>query len=190
MIKGYFKFAVLPEDIKKLHKIKSASRLDCIAFTDNGLNQLSGLTNFVNGKKQLTFYRTDARQFVKANGKRIAQWALTGNGINFSSLFIEITCPQFAFGCPNSKELLKSGEKNPMAMHKNDGYLFIVNSDFSEIEILILPNCAQLIELLYQQLLDGNFDEQIEALRKQASPFFDYMPANSNLFSLTNNLNL
>lgn len=189
MIQGYFKFATLPEDIKKLHKIKSTARLDCIAFTDNGLNELNGLTNFVNGKKQLIFYKTDARQFVKANSKRIAQWALTGNGLNFSSLFIEIAHSQFAFGSPNAKEKLKNGEKNPMAAFKNDGYLFILNSDFSEIEVLILPNCAHLIELLFQQLLDGNFDEQIETLRKQARPFFNYMPANSNLFSLTNTLN-
>ncbi len=189
MIQGYFKFATLTEEIKKLHKIKSATRLDCIAFTDNGLNELNGLTNFVNSKKQLIFYKTDARQFVKANNKRIAQWALTGNGLNFSSLFIEIAYPQFAFGSPNSKELLRNGEKNPMAMFKSDGYLFILNSDFSEIEVLILPSCAHLIELLFQQLLDGNFDEEIEALRKQARPFFNYMPANSNLFSLTNVLN-
>lgn len=189
MIKGYFKFAALPLEIKQLHKIKSSSRLDCIAFTDNGLNELNGLKNFVNSKGQLLLYKTDARQFVKANGKRIAQWALTGNGLNFSSLFFEIAYPQFAFGSPNSKEQLKNGEKNPMALYKSDGYLFILSNDFSEIEVLILPSCAHLIELLFQQLLDGSFEEQIESMRSQAKPFFNYMPANSNLFSLTNNLN-
>jgi hypothetical protein len=84
---------------------------------------------------------------------------------------------------------LKGGEENPMAAFKNDGYLFLINSDFSEIEVLILPNCAHIIELLFQQLLDGNFDEQIELMRRQAKPFFNYSSPNSKQYSLIDFVN-
>jgi hypothetical protein len=189
MIKGYFKFIVLPEEVRKQHKIRSLSRIDCIAYTDTGLQELNGLTNFVNKKQQLAFYRTPAGEFVKANSSRIAQWALTGNELNFSSLFMLAQFPQFAWGCPNSKVKLKGGGENPMAAFKSDGYLFLINSDFSEIEVLILPHCAHIIELLFQQLLDGNFDEQIELMRRQAKPFFNYSSPNSKQYSLIDFVN-
>jgi hypothetical protein len=190
MIKGYFKFIVLPEELRKQHKIKSLNRLDCIAYSDAGLIELNGLMNFVNVKGQLVFYPTRANQFVKAHSSRIAQWALTGgSSLNFSSLFMMAQFPQFAWGCPNSRAKLKSGEVNPMAAFKNDGYLFLLNSDFTEVEVLILPHCAHIIELLFQQLLDGNFDEEIEAMRGQAKPFFNYSDANNKQYLLIESVN-
>lgn len=85
MIVGYYKMVVLPDEVKSQNKIKSQSRLDCVAYA----GEYKGLTNFVNAKGQLFFYKTPCKEFVKANIKRRAEWSLTNNSLNFTSIYIE-----------------------------------------------------------------------------------------------------
>jgi hypothetical protein len=174
MIPVYFKFALLSEEVKQANKIRSKQRLDCIAFTD--LIAYKGLTNFVNFKGQLFFYKTACRDFVMStDSKRIAEWSLTNNSINFSSIFIEdFDCPDIGYGYPNAKRLLSNGSLNPLFEYRNDGYLFLINSDYSEIELLIIPDGRNLITSYYQRMIDGGFDAEVKRLRDQAKPFCKY----------------
>lgn len=179
MITGLYKFISLPDEVKAAHKIRSKARLDCVAYTDKAEARYEGLTKFVNQKGQLFFFKTPARDFVSANSKRIAEWSLT-NGIgkstiNFSSLFIEDTdCPEIGYGYPNANRLLSNGSLNPLFNFRNDGYLFLINRDYTEIEVLIIPDGRNLISSYYQKMIDGGFDDEVSELRKQAKPFYRY----------------
>ena len=160
MIKAYFKLMILPDEVRANNKIKSKARMDCVLFTDLVTGKYKGLTNFVNHKGQLFFYKTPCRDFVSADSKRIAEWSLTNSGLNFSSIYIEdMDCQEFGYGYPNAKMLLSNGSQNPLFPFRNDGYLFIVNKDYSEIEILIIPDGRNLISSYYQKLIDGGFDD-------------------------------
>ena len=173
MIGAYYKLALLPDEIRTANKIKSKARLDCIAYAE--VINYNGLTNFVNGKGQLYFYKTPCRDFVSADSKRLAEWSLTNGSLNLSSIYIEdFQFPEYGYGYPNAKRLLANGCINPQFDFRNDGYLFVLNKDYSEIELLIIPDGRNLISGYYQRLIDGDFDSELKSLRNQARPFFYY----------------
>jgi hypothetical protein len=175
MIKAFFKVAVLPDDVRAANKIRSKARLDCISYADLVAGSYKGLTKFVNHKGQLFFYKTPCRDFVNTDSKRLAEWSLTGNGLNFSSIYIDdLEFPEIGYGYPNANRLLKDGSQNPLFEFRNDGYLFLMNKDYSEIEILVIPDGRNLISSYYQKLIDGGFDDDIQALRQQAKTFYHY----------------
>lgn len=175
MIKAFFKVAVLPDDVRAANKIRSKARLDCISHADLVAGRYKGLTKFVNHKGQLFFYKTPCRDFVNTDSKRLAEWSLTGNGLNFSSIYIDdLEFPEIGYGYPNANRLLKDGSQNPLFEFRNDGYLFLMNKDYSEIEILVIPDGRNLISSYYQKLIDGGFDDDIQALRHQAKTFYHY----------------
>lgn len=170
-IAGYFNFETLPDEVKAQNKIKSQNRLDCISYAGN----YKGLTNFVNYKGMLYFFKTPCRDFVKANSKRRSEWSLTNNSMNLTSIYIEgFNNSEFGYGYPNAKPKLSNGELNPLYQYKNDGYLFILNPDYSQIELLIIENGRNLINQYYQNLLDGEFTSEINQLRIEAKPFHNY----------------
>ena len=165
-IAAYYSFSVLNDEVKAVHKIRSKQRLDCTNYVD----AKGRLTKFVNSKHQLYVYAVEARNFVKADTKRMADTALTNStGGNLTSLYFDIHFPQFAFGYP---------DKNKRDLFSNDAYLFVVNSDYSQIELFIIENGRNLISAYYQELIEGTFDNQIKSLRNQAKPFFDYWATN------------
>jgi len=173
MIGAYYKLSLLPDEIRTANKIKSKLRLDCIAFVE--VINYNGLTNYVNSKGQLFFYKTPRRDFVSADSKRIAEWSLTNSSLNLSSIYIEdFQFPEFGYGYPNAKRLLANGSLNPQFDYRNDGYLFVLNKDYSEIELLIIPDGRNLITSYYQRLIDRDFDSELKSLRNQSKPFFNY----------------
>lgn len=175
MLGAYYKLVLLPDDVKLFNKIKSKARLDCISFTDTSSEKYLGLMNFVNSKGQLYFYKTPVRDFINTDSKRIAEWSLTNSSLNFSSIYIEdMDYPEIGFGYPNANRLLNSGIVNPLFPFRNDGYLFLINKDYSEIELIIIPEGRNLISSYYQKMIDGGFDDEVRELRKQAKPFYRY----------------
>ncbi len=178
MIGAYYKLAILPDEVRAANKIRSEARLDCISFTDRVAGGYKGLTNFVNHKRfkgQLYFFKTPCRDFINTDSKWLAEWSLTGNGLNFSSIYIDdLDCPEIGYGYPNAKRHLGNGSPNPLFPFRNDGYLFIVNKDYSEIELLIIPDGRNLISSYYQILIDGGFDDELESLRNEAKKFYQY----------------
>lgn len=171
MIVGYYKMVALSDEVKNQNKIKSQSRLDCIAFA----GEYQGLTNFVNAKGQLFLYKTPCKEFIEANLRRRAEWSLTNNSLNFSSIYIEdFTIKKYGYGYPNKKQKLSNGEPNPLLPYKNDGYLFIINEDYTEIEIFVIKNERNSITQYYQRLIDEEFETDFDHWRAKAKPFFKY----------------
>ncbi len=172
----YLKLIDLPQQARDSFNIKSLQRLDCVSACIPNAD-MRGLTFFINGKGQLYFYKTKARDICKVDLKRQAVWMLTGKSINLSSIFVELEeYPQFAYGNPPHSKMmgLKRDKPNPLFAFKNDLYLFLINSDYSEIELIILPGQKNLWNTYYFKLIQGEFDELIEKLRTNAEPFFDY----------------
>lgn len=176
MIGAYYKLALLSDEVRAANKIRSKARLDCISFTDMVGSGYKGLTKFVNYKGQLFFYKTACMDFVNTDSKRLAEWSLTsGNNLNFSSIYIDdLEFPELGYGYPNPNRLLKNGSQNPLFEFRNDGYLFLMNKDYSEIELLIIPDGRNLISSYYQKLIDGGFDDEVSQLRQQARIFYQY----------------
>ena len=165
---NYYKFVTA-------NKIKSIAKLECISLTDIVASNYKGLTNYINDKGKLIFYKTPCRDFVNTDSKRLAEWSLTGNGINFSSIYIDdLDYPEIGYGYPNASRLLSNGSQNPLFEFRNDGYLFLINKDYSEIELLIIPDGRNLISSYYQKFIDGGFDDEVRELRKQAKIFYQY----------------
>ena len=174
MIGAYYKLAILPDEVRAANKIRSKARLDCISFIDMVAGNYKGLTNFVNYKNQLFFYKTSCRDFVNTDSNRLAEWSLT-NELNFSSIYIDdLDFPKIGYGYPNANRLLSNGNQNPLFEFRNDGYLFLINKDYSEIELLIIPDGRNLISSYYQKLIDGGFDDEVRKLRQQAKIFYQY----------------
>jgi hypothetical protein len=73
-----------------------------------------------------------------------------------------------------------------MFKYRNDGYLFIINKDYTQIEILVIIDGRNLISSYYQKLIDGGLDEELKSLREKSRPFYLYdgLPY-SKLFSMT-----
>lgn len=178
MIGAYFKLVSLSDEIKVVNKIRSKDRLDCISYTDQIPGSYKGLTIFVNDKRhkgQLFFYKTPCNQYISADSNRLAEWSLTGNGLNLSSIYIDdIDFPEIGYGYPNANRLLKDRSPNPLFPFRNDGYLFLMNKDYSVIELLIIPNGRNLIRSYYQKMIDGGFDDEVIQLRQQAKIFYQY----------------
>lgn len=168
---SYFKFQNLPDAAKKANGIRSKKRLDCIEYAGD----YKGLDCLKNHKGMLFLYPTPANNFISADSNRMAEWSLTKSSLNLTSLYIEdLDFPQFAYGYPNSSRLLSNGDENPFYPYRHDGYLFIMNKDITELEMLIISDSRNLISSYYQLLIDGELDSNIRQLRQQAQTYFDY----------------
>jgi hypothetical protein len=173
VITAYFKFESLADQIRAKHGIKAKGRIDCTAHANP--QHYTGLIDFINAKGQMYLYKMAAREIVKANSKRLAEWALSNGKLNLSSIYFEdIDYPEYGYGYPNANRLLSSGQPNPLFPYRNDCYLFLANSDLTTIEILVITNGRNLAGAYYQRLIDGELDSEIEQLRAQAKPFFYY----------------
>ena len=162
-ITAYYRFEVLDNEIRKEHKIRSDIRLDCVGCFDTK----ERLQAFVNKKGQLFLYKKEARHIVKANAKRLADFALTNSiGGNLTSLYYDdIDYPRFAYGYPN---------KSIGGQFINDAYLFIINESMTKIEVLIIANGRNLISTYYQALIEGAFDKDLKVMREESEIYFNY----------------
>jgi hypothetical protein len=185
MIAGYYKLVALPDEIKAQNSIKVGAivpRYDCIARAGN----YKGLEAFTNQKGILSFYLTPSREVIETNGKRYAEYCLTGGkSLNFGSLYKFVDYPNFAYSYPNKKPFVgQKREPNPLYPFGNDLYLILTDNEYSFFEILVIEGGRNLAEHYLQLLIDGNFDTEIQKLRVEAKPYFEYIgfeSANSKL---------
>jgi len=174
MIGAYYKLISLPEEIKTINNIKSKVRLDCISFFNDVKCHYEGLRNFINSKGQMYFYRTPSKEFVNSLN-RPSEWSLTGNGLNLSSIYIDdIDFENIGYGYPNANRYLVNGSFNPLYEFRNDGYLFIIDKNYKQIELLVIPGGRNLISSYYQKMIDGGFEDQLTYYRKEAKVFYQY----------------
>lgn len=90
MISAYYKLALLSDEVRASNKIRSKARLDCIAFSDNTLSGYNGLTNFVNCKGQLFFYKAPARSLLALTVKGWQNGPLLPAGLIFPVFILKI----------------------------------------------------------------------------------------------------
>ncbi|MCX6147855.1 MAG: hypothetical protein NTW25_11515 [Candidatus Kapabacteria bacterium] len=177
MIRAYYKLVALPDEVKKQNKFSSKMRLDCIEYTETMPDRYKGLTNFVNSKGMFFVYKTEPYHFVTSDSKRISDWSLTLNGLNLSSIYIEdLDFSEIGYGYPNANRTLGIAQTpNPLFDFRNDAYLFVVNKDYSEIELYVIIDGRNLIKSYYQTMIDGGLDLEIRKLKEQAKPFYNYL---------------
>ena len=156
---AYYQLEKLPEDIKTQFNIKSKARLDCVAFCDL-LNE-QPLNQFVSKKQQMYFYCSAPENYIIAHAKRISDIGLTHGSNNLSSIYIpNINHPEYGFGD-----------------FANDCLLFKLNNDLSAIDMFLIKNGKTLRGQYFQLFIDGELDDEIEAIKQQANPFFHYQIA-------------
>ena len=175
----YIKLQQLTDEVKRANKIKVGAkvpRLDCSAMA----GYYEGLNCLTSTKGQLKFYLLQTRGLINSNDQRRAGFFLMGDhSINFSSVFMQSfdnsdqsVC--YGFGEPNKNPTLKNGLSNPMLPFADDGFLFISNPGFTELEILIITNGRYLIQGYLKMLANGAYNEALKAMREQAKPIFNY----------------
>nr|WP_320118033.1 hypothetical protein [uncultured Marinifilum sp.] len=178
MFSWYGNFVVLPNEVKQRCKIKldpKCPRLDCVKSG----GYYKGIEPFINKKGMFKFnlMRTDR---FDADDKRKADYYLQGDkSMNFSSIYHSdiLNAKHVAFGEPNDKPTIKQNKKevpNPMLPFKNDGYLFIINDDYTKIELLVIEGGRNLIKAYAKKFANGDCDEVIKQLRESATTFYNY----------------
>ncbi len=185
MIKGYFKLVQLPNEVKAQNGIKVGAiiqRNDCIEYAGN----YKGLEPFINAKGQMYLNLTPCREFIETNAKRYAEYCLTGGkSLNFGSLYKFIDYPNFAYSYPNKKPFLgKERKPNPLFSFGNDLYLILTDNEYSFFEIFIIEEGRNLAEHYMQLFINGYYEAEIQKLKAEAKPFFNYIElqlANSKL---------
>ena len=169
----YFKFEVLPEEVRKQNKIKSQKRLDCTSyFTENGMR---GLNAFINTKGQLFLYKQKRGAFISSKRKMYSDIALTHGSWNLTSLIGDVPNKlHYAYGHPYPERCTRSGSINPFHQFKDDLYLFHFDSELNCIEMIIVPNERKQYNAHFHNLLNDLYQEAFDKLRSQARPFFNY----------------
>lgn len=166
-----FLFVNLPVEVKIQNGIRAPHRLDAIEVS----GVYGGLDPFKNKKGMIYLFPTETSDFVECDGKRIATMALTNGTLNLSSLYVEnLDCPQYAYGYPNARLKLRDGNPNPLLAYRNDGYLFVTDSELKRVEVFVIVGGRNYIREAYSRLIDGELDAEIEKLRAEAKRYFDY----------------
>lgn len=168
----------LPDDVKKANKIKIGARVPRFDVTATA-GYYEPLEAFKNAKGMLFFYLQKTTGIINSPDNRRAVHFLqcSKDSCNFSSIFtvdITRTGKIVAFGEPNGSVQLRRGKSNPFYKFRNDGYLFLISKDYSRIEILVIPNGRHTIRGNVQQLINGNFDDALQTIRKNAQLMYNY----------------
>jgi len=172
----YLRMEQLTDEVKKAHKIKLGAkvpRYDVVAIA----GYYRSLEAIKNTKGQIIFYLNETRGVIDSPDQRRADRFLMGkNSLNFSSIFLlNNTNSIIGYGTPNeAKTYGKDKQPNPFFDCKNDGYLFIISSDWRFIEVLVIPNGKYTILGNAQQMADGVFNEALQTMRTAATTFYNY----------------
>ena len=171
---AYYKLTILAPYLKSRNKIKvgaTTPRYDCTFFDGN----YKGIKPFTNKKGMFYLNLQQTKEIIKADETRLAEFFLSGSGLNFTSMFFEdISEPNICYGYPNGKPQLYNGDINPMFNFRNDLYIIIVNKDFTEIEIVIFENAKAFASDFLQCVVDGELDDKLEMMRTNSKPFKEY----------------
>lgn len=124
----------------------------------------------------IKLYLQAASTYVKTPDTRRADYTLEGNkSLNFSSLFVlngyKPTGSGFIVGYgnpPRSETYSKLKRPNPFYEYRQDGFIFLIASDYSTIEVLVIPNGMPTIIGSAQALASGVFDVELATARKAA----------------------
>ncbi|MFH0895570.1 MAG: hypothetical protein V2A54_14130 [Bacteroidota bacterium] len=134
---------------EKLPSVASKTRYD-VTFSTGGYEPLEVLKN---KKGELFFHYGDVPPAFRATGRRLAEKCIS-KGKNISSVFVPDVTLQYAHGdCKNTLDAL----------------LIVFSDDYMTIEIFVARGQRNNQQSLYFMLCDGELNDEVEALRKQAA---------------------
>ena len=182
MFDCYLRIEVLPCEVKKRHKIKAESSIPRLDVTAQA-GYYKPLEALKNDKGIIYFNLIETRGYINSTDIRRADVRLQcrdnigKQSVNFSSIYLlDLNTENIiAYGNPPSAKTLKTGKQNPFFENREDGFLFLAKKDFSEIEILIVPNGKYIIQGLAKEISDGKMNDILKNLRSHAKPIFNYV---------------
>lgn len=127
---------------------KSKSRMDCTLSTKS----YPDMETLRNKAGKLFFYFHDVPEHFNANVKRKADKAITKTK-NISSVFVPDVNLLFGYGNIKATQ---------------DAILFVFNRDYTQMDVFIARGQKNNQIALYNLLADGELDEEMEELKKQA----------------------
>jgi hypothetical protein len=72
-------------------------------------------------------------------------------------------------GEPSQKEVLKTGDKNPLYDERNDGFIFVVGKKFDSIELFVLSDGRPFVDAYRKAVALGKYDNELNLMRETAS---------------------
>ncbi|MCD8295455.1 MAG: hypothetical protein LUE27_09485 [Clostridia bacterium] len=132
-------------------KIVKSHRYDCVAST----GEYEPFEMIANKKNQLFVYCNNVPDTFKAGAQRKATYAIT-HTTNITSVYI-----------PDLEQQLKGyGDIH----NTDDGLLFLFSEDMKEMEVFVARGYKHCIMELSTLFLDGELDDELDALRNRAKP--------------------
>lgn len=182
---AYLKMVQLPDEVKKQNGIKvgaSVPRFDLVAVSGY-FAPLESVKSERDG--HIHFYLTNGGDGVDCKRERKAETKLQDNkNGNFSSVYIEDITPVdgyfVGYGNPNKHSTYSKSKKttpNPYCKNGDDGFLFLIKEDWSEIEVFVVPknNGGNGIkESVSRAYRNGKYKETIKTMRETAKVFHTY----------------
>lgn len=178
---SYLMFAQLPDDLKKLNKLKlnpQKQRFDLLKCC----GYFPKLESMKVKSKNIVYITLDNGDYT--NGRNMAMGAPTrkpdyflrctnnnnsGKGENFTGMFF------FGKVGANVNDL----EEGTMVYYGNpkgstDGYVILVSDNWQEIEVLFVPNGKPMLPRICSEVCMGILSHEIANLRWNARVFHDY----------------
>jgi hypothetical protein len=177
MFDCYLRLEQLPAEIKSRHKIKLDAKTPRFDVTAQ-FGYFKPLEYLKNPKGMIILYLQATDGMINSIDRRRADvWLQCKNSVNFSSIYmLDLgTETVIGYGYPPDTKTLKGGKENVFFDNRADGYLFLANKDFSQIEILIIPNGKHIVQGVAKQLADGKLNEILQQFRAEAKPIFQYL---------------
>jgi hypothetical protein len=184
MIGAYYCFSTLSDEVKANYNIRSTKRLDCTNYYAPIDDR--GITKFVNSSKSksngmLHCYLNSPR-YTKADLE--ADYSLSFKyedmTYNLSTILYDCSSCLVGFGAPMKTKRFRDAY-NPLYTYRSDGYLFYYDELYTKVEVIIIPRGRNDMRSIYQQALDGEFDDRVNEMRSKAKPIFNYTSSSTPL---------
>ena len=165
LIKGVYLFRQLSEDIKEKNNIKVGAvvpRFDIVGF--NG--DYDFIKPLINKRNMCFLSLTETNNFVKADQRRMADYALRNNSIgNLTSLFYNSKDNEGKFfGNTNDSKTIKVGQNtvpNPLLAYEDHLLLIKLSDDKKELVLIVVKGGRSFCQFIYPAFVNGKYDEFI-----------------------------
>jgi len=185
----YLKCENLKNEVKARHKIKTDAKIPRLDVTAQE-GYYEPLQSLKNPKGMIYFNVLGTDGVINSSDRRRSDVWLQCSAGNFSSFYMTDLGTETEFighGNPSGDEYFKPKRvkqtdgtyktierPNPFYKHRNDGFLFIAQPDFSAIEIVIVQNGKYIIQSECKKYADGQMNDILKTLRAEARPIFQY----------------
>jgi hypothetical protein len=165
LIKGVYLFRQLSEDIKEKNNIKVGAvvpRFDIVGF--NG--DYDFIKPLINKRNMCFLSLTETYNFVKADQRRMADYALRNNSIgNLTSLFYNSKDNEGKFfGNTNDSKTIKVGQNtvpNPLLAYEDHLLLIKLSDDKKELVLIVVKGGRSFCQFIYTDFVNGKYDDLI-----------------------------